>query len=185
MFTVFKKTAHPLFLVFFIVTLFLFGAIAGERYVAHASLFDFFQSKFTINPLVVEIFLPSKIEVSRVFKIDANIINNGKEKINVVEVEIFLPPELSLLGANSIKNVGIIPSEKKKNISWAVNGNFIGSYIVSVSIRVESNRDIVSAVGRAEIEVIEQTSSPVQSVNIFLRFFAYIGEWLFSAGIGS
>lgn len=159
-----------------IVTLFFFVTAGKERNVVYASLLDIFRSVSIFNSLDVRVSAPQKVEISRVFKIDANIINNGKEKINVTEGKIILPSGLSPLGRNVINNTGIISGENEKNISWSVIGDVVGSYVVSVSITGEKDGDDINAEGSTKIKVVEQKNVRGKSANIFLRFFSYLGE---------
>jgi len=105
--------------------------------VAQASIFDMIRAWVTINPLLVDVSAPAEVEINKVFKIEAKIINKGEEKIEKAKGEIFLPSGLILLKKDPVQEIGIIPPKKEKKISWSVKGETIGSYIISVSVSGE------------------------------------------------
>lgn len=166
----------------FVATLFFFGIISSLGVtVAHASVFDFIRAFVTINPLSVEVTAPTEADINRVFKVEANIINKGEVKIENVTGEIHLSPGLSLLG-NSIKNVGIVPAEKEKKISWQVKEEEVGKYIVTVSISGIVNGDVVTAEGSELVILLVESPPPGRSSNIFESFFDFLRKWFVGQG---
>lgn len=159
-------------LVFLLSVLYFFGGtIFGNSSVIQASFYDFIKAFVTINPLDIEVSIPTEVEIGKTFKVEVTIINKGDVKIEDTEGEIFLPVELSLLGKSTVKNVGVVPGGRAKRITWQIKGNTVGQYIISVFVVGEVNGDPVNAEESKVLSVNEQASLPGQSSNIFIRFF--------------
>jgi len=168
---VFIKKFLPLFLAIFILIAIFFSGFA------QASFWDVIKAWVTINPLEVNLSAPSEVEVNKVFKIEAKVINKGKEKIEKAKGEIFLPQGLVLLRKERVRKIGVIPGKKEKKISWSVRGKEIGNYVITISVSGELRGELISAEDSIKIQVkesLKRTSSPKWLQN-FLDFFR---EWL-------
>ena len=164
---------------FFAATVFFGGVIdQRESYVAQASFFDFIRAFVTINPLAVEVSAPSEVEIGKVFKVDALVINKGEVRIEGVEGEIFLPEELSLVGKNTVKGAGAISGGRDKKITWSVRGDAIGSYVITVSVSGEVQGNIVSAEGSKLVIVKENNPPPDRLSSAFQNVFNFVRGWL-------
>lgn len=127
----------------------------------------------TINPLEVNVSAPAEVEIGKVFKVEARVINKGEEKIENAKVEIFLPLELVLLKKDSLREIGVIPSKKEKKISWSVKGEQIGTYFISVKASGELKGELISAESSTiKVSVVEKISPGRFD---FLREF--FGRW--------
>ena len=122
---------------------------------AQASIWDVIKAWVTINPLEINVSAPAEVEIGKVFKVEARVINKGEEKVENARGEIFLPAGLILLKEDSVQEIGIIPGKKEKKISWQVRGEEIGSYVISVSASGELKGYIVSGEGSTLVKVGE------------------------------
>ena len=120
-----------------------------------ASLLDTIRALVTINPLFVNVSAPTEVEINKVFKIEAKIINKGGEKIENAEAEILLPPGLVLIHKDPVKEIEVIPGKREKKIFWSVQGKTIGNYVILVTASGELKGQIISAEGNTLVEVKE------------------------------
>lgn len=141
-----KKNLTLFLVIFVLTTIFFLGKIGKtENYFAQASLWDMIWARVTINPLAVNVSAPAEVEVDKVFKVEAKLINKGEEKIEKAKGEIFLPPGLALLKKDPIQEIGVISPKKEKKIHWSVKGEEIGDYFILVSASGELKGEIIKA----------------------------------------
>ncbi len=167
-----KKILLPIFIIF-ILFIFLF---LGMNYMGKnlASLSGIITALVTINPLEVNVSAPAEVNINKVFKVEAQVVNKGEEKVKNARGEIFLPLEIVLLQKDSVKKIGIIPGKKEKKVSWGVRGKEIGTYIISVSVSGELRGDIVRVEGNTIVKVIEKTPlGQGRPFNLFQRLFDF------------
>lgn len=169
-----KQMRKILFLIFIISVLsfFIFWGVNYTK-INLASLSGIITAWVTINPLEVNVSAPSEVEIDKVFKVEARVINKGEEKIENARGEIFLPPELVLIQKDSAKEIGVIPGKKEKKISWSVKGEAIGSYIVSVKVSGKLKGDLISVEDSIMVEVKESVrkTGPQSWFQNFFDFF--------------
>lgn len=137
-----------------LAAVFILSAVLFSN-VAQASLLDMIRAWVTINPLAVEVSAPKEAAIDKNFKLEAKAINQGEEKIENGQAEIFLSPELVLIGKEPIQEIKIIPGKKEKKIVWQVKGEKEGSYIISVKVSGELKGQVVSAEDSAVVEIKE------------------------------
>lgn len=175
------KKISLFFLVVFILTAVFFSGITEKKgnYAAHASFWNTIKAWVTINPLDVDVSAPVEVEVNKVFKVDANIINKGREKIKNVKGEIHLPAGLTLLKKNPVQNAGVLSGSKEKKISFRVKGNEIGNYFIVVSVSGELKKELISAEDSTTVEVKKEKTSTEQkhSSGFFKRFLGFFRKW--------
>lgn len=164
-----------------LLAVFILTAIKGN-YFAQASLWNTVRAWVTINPLGVEVSAPAKVALNEVFKVEAKIINKGKEKVENVKGEIHLPAGLVLLKKSPVQRIGALPGGKAKEISWRVKGQEKGSYIIVVSASGELMRELISAEGSKTIEVKEEGTGKIPPgrgyrSGVFKRFFGFFQKW--------
>ena len=162
----FKKIPFFLLAIFILTAVFFSGS-------AEASFWDMIKAWVTINPLVVDVSAPKEVEIDKVFRVKARVINKGGEKIENVKGEIFLPQGLDLLQKDSVQKIGVIPGKKEKKISWPVKGEKEGSYIVSVEASGELKGQIIRAEGNTLVEIKEslRKTGPRDWLQNFFDFF--------------
>jgi len=153
--------------------LYFFGvAMPGSSHVTEASFFDFIRAFVTINPLAIDVSVPTEVEIAKNFKVDVVVINKGDVKIENTKGEIFLPAELSLLGKDTPKNIGAVRGGRQKKFSWSVKGESPGNYIVIVSVSGTVSGDPVNVEeSTSVITVVKKTPPPRRSSNIFINLF--------------
>src|SRR3989338_10174394 len=160
---------------FFILAVFVLTAVFFPSSV-QASFWDMIRAWVTVNPLAADVSAPVEVEVDKVFKVEAKIINKGGEKIENAKGEIFLPEGLVLLKKDPVQEIGIIPGKKTKKISWSVKGERLGYYFISVSASGELKGELISAESIAiKVSVVEKIS-PSQFEflkEIFERWFRF------------
>ena len=174
-----KKKIFPCVLMVLFATAVFFGGVIDSREssVVHASFFDFIRAFVTINPLEVEVSAPAEVEINKVFKVEALVINKGEVRVEKAEGEIFLPDELSIMGKNTVKKIGAISGGKEKKIIWSVRGNAVGSYVVVVSVSGEVQGDLISADGSGLVVVKEKDSPPDSLPSVFQNIFNFVRGW--------
>lgn len=166
-----KKISTFLLAVLILTAIFFSGS-------AQASLWDTIRAWVTINPLSVDVSTPGEVEINKVFKITAEVINKGEEKVENAKREIFLPDELVLLRKDPVQKIGVISGKKEKKISWAVKGEEIGNYVISVKVSGELEGKEVSAEDSTMVKVIKKTvPGERKGLNLFQRFFDFFQEW--------
>lgn len=166
-----KKISLFLLAVFFLTAIFFSGF-------AQASFWDMIKAWVTINPLSVDVSTLKEVEIDKVFKVTAKIINKGGEKIENAKGEIFLPEGLVLLKKDPVQKIGIIPPRKEKKIFWSVKGEKIGDYVISVKVSGELKEKPVSAEDSTMVKIIEKGSSGGEHrFGFFQRFFNFLREW--------
>ncbi len=174
---IFTKKFSILFLAVFTLTAVFFSEFA------QASFWDTIRAWVTINPLFVDVSAPAEVEVDKVFKVEAKIINKGEEKIENSEAEIFLPedPEgLVLIQKDPVKKIGVIPGKKEKKISWSVKGEELGNYGISVKVSgVLQGKELSKESDTIMVKIIKKTvpGGGKASFNLFQRFFNLFQEW--------
>ena len=166
---VFIKKFLPLSLAVFIL-------IAIFSSTAQASFWDIIKAWVTINPLEVDVFAPSEVEIDKVFKVEAKVINKGEEKIENAKGEIFLSSGLTSLKKDPVKQIGVIPGKKEKKISWSVRGEEIGNYIIAVSVSGELKGGLVSAEDSTKVEVKESLRK-TRPINWFQNLLNFFRKW--------
>lgn len=143
-----------------------------------ASLFDVIVARVTINPLEVEALAPSEVEVDKVFKVTAKLINKGGERIENAKGEIHISPGLVLLKKNSVQKIGVIPAKKEKKVSWSVRGTETGNHIIMVSASGELKGYEISDEDSISIEiVVKESLKRTQPQILFQTLFDFIRGW--------
>ena len=175
----YSKKISTFLLAVLILTAIFFPGIIGkkENYWAQASLWDIIKAWVTINPLSVDVSIPSEVEVGKVFKVTAKAVNRGEERIENAKGEIFLPDELVLLKRDPVQKIGVIMGKKEKKISWSVKGEEIGSYFVSVSASGELRGYEVSAEDGTMIKV-KKPFPKGKTWGWFQNLFDFFQGWL-------
>jgi len=161
-------------LVFFFFTVLSFSGLRDKKedYIAQASLFDIIRALVTINPLEVVVSAPPLVEINKMFKVEARVINKGEERIKRTSAEIFLPQGLVLTKKNTVQNAGAISGLREKRIQWSVKAEQTGNYFISVSSSAELKGDTITAQGNTVMVVAQEgavSASSVQSVDFFQR----------------
>ena len=130
-------------LIIFVFFLFIFW---GPNHLKHslASISGIINAWVTINPLEVDVSAPSEVEINKIFLVRAKVINKGKEKIENVEAEIFLPEELKTK-KDEEQEIGTLPPHKEKIVIWPIRGDEAGNYIISVKTSGELKEKEISA----------------------------------------
>lgn len=180
MFKVIKKTTILLFAVFFVITISFTNVLFQNKTVniAEASFLDAIIAFVTINPLSVHISVPTEVEVERNFKAEVIVKNKGEERINNVEVEIFISEGLVLVNKNASKNTGNILGNKEKKVSWQVKGTTTGNFSVSVRASGVVREEAINTEGNTDfITVREKSPHPGKRTNIFQNFFSFFQKW--------
>ncbi|MBZ9572459.1 hypothetical protein KJA15_03955 [Patescibacteria group bacterium] len=173
----FKKISTFLLAVFIFTAIFFSGIIdKKETYFAQASFWNMIRAWVTINPLSVDISCPSEVEVNKVFKVTAKIINQGEEKIENAKGEIFLPSGLTLLRKDPIKKIGVIPGKREKKTSWPVRGEEIGGYIITVLGSGELGEDEIFAEDSTKVQVKESLEG-FQPRKWLQNLFDFFQKW--------
>ena len=162
----------PLFLAVFILTTVFFSSPA------QASFWNIIKAWVTINPLEVNLSVPLEVEINKVFKVEAKVINKGKERIEKVKGEIFLPEGLILIRKDPVQKIGVIPGKKEKKISWPVKGEKEGNYIISVRVSGELNGSELTKEVSAKVVIKEKglgvREKGIHFFNKFLEFFSEV-----------
>ena len=144
-----------------------------------ASFLDIIRALVTINPLEVEVSAPSLVEINKIFKVEATVINKGEERIGRASAEIFLPQGLVLTKKNTVQNAGAISGNREKTIQWSIKAEQATNYIISVSASAELKGDSITAQGNTVIVTAQQGAvSPGQSVDFFQRLLNTFQRWL-------
>ena len=164
------RSSSKKFFVLFIPVL----AVVFFTSIAHASFLDIIRAFVTINPLEVKVSAPGKVEIGKVFKIEARIINKGEKRIENVQGEIFLPERLVLLGSGPVRGVGVVASGKEKKISWSVRGEKIDNYVILVQVSGTLEGSSLSDEGSVVVEIIEKVSPGKNRFLVLLqRIFSF------------
>lgn len=181
-----SKMKSAIFLICFISALF-FLIFWGTYYTKMnlASLFSgIITAWVTINPLEVKVSAPSEVEIDKVFKVEAEIINKGEDKIENAKGEIFFPLEpselvLVLLKKEPVQKIGVIPGKKEKTISWSVKGEEIGNYFILVKVSGElQGKELSKESNTITVEIIEKAVPGRKArFNLFQKFFEFFQGW--------
>ena len=144
-----------------------------------ASFLDIIRALVTINPLEVTVSAPPLVEINRIFRVEARVINKGEERIGRTVAEIFLPKGLVLTGKNAAQNAGAISGNRERRIQWSVRAEQIGEYFITVSASAELKGDIITAQGTTGLVKVQQEAvSSVQSVGFFQNILNIFQRWL-------
>lgn len=112
----------------------------------------------TVNPLSVSVSAPSSVAVGQPFDVEATVENHGGAKIERAVASIDLPAGLQLITHKAERTLGVIPSHKRKTITWRVSAVKEGEYIVSVSASGLYAGVTVSEDGTDAVTVTEEAS---------------------------
>lgn len=167
---IFTKRFSILFLVVFTLTAIFFSGPA------QASLWDMIRAWVTINPLIVDVSAPKKVEVDKVFLVKAKVENKGGERIEKVEGVIFFPGGLELETKKTEKQeIGTIPPYKEKTISWPVRGKNEGNYFISVKVSGELKEQLINAEDTTMVKIIKKSfPGKGRPLDLFQRFFDFL-----------
>ena len=178
-----KKNSLFFLAIFILIAGFCGGTINKKDYQAQASLWDAIRAWVTINPLEVEVSAPKEVEVNKVFKITAKVINKGEEKIKNAKGEIFLPEGvegIDFLKKNPVQKIGVIHGKKSKKISWTARGTKIGTeiegYIITVSVTGELKENLIGAEDSVLV-IIEDPQEKSQSRKWYQNLFDFFRGW--------
>lgn len=164
------------FLILFIFIIFVsFGANQLEKQLASFS--GIITALVRINPLEVRASDSLKVEINKVFKVGAKLVNKGEEKIRDAEGEVFLPSGLVLVKKDLTQGVGVIPGKKEKKVSWSIRGELAGSYIVIISGSGNIKGDEVFAQDSIEVNIEESLGGP-RSTTWFQDFINLFRKWI-------
>lgn len=148
--------------------------------VAQAGFLDMIQVLVAINPLKVTVSVPSDVELGKVFKVEAKIINRGEERIEDGEAQIFLPQGLILLEKNTVRKIKVIFPKREKKVSWRVRGEELGNYVISVSAKGELRDDTISAQGNTVVVTVQpKLRSSGSSYSFWQRFLDIFSIFLY------
>jgi len=145
-------------LLFILIALVLFVFLFfGTNYFKKqlASLSSIITAWVTINPLEVKVSAPAEVEIDKVFKVEARLINKGEEKIENAKAEISLTSGLDLIKKDSIQEIGVIPGKKEKKVSWSVKGIELGNHSILVKASGELRGEPITAEDTIMIKVVE------------------------------
>lgn len=153
-----KKHIKTFLPVVFIIFILSFLIVLGINYTRHNSAFlsGIITAWVTINPLEVKVSAPEKVEIDKVFQVEARAINKGDEKIENAKGEIFLPPGLTLLKKDPVQKIGVIPGKKEKKVSWQVKGEEVGNYVISVLVSGKIEGQELNKEASAMVQVKEK-----------------------------
>ena len=141
-----------------------------------ASLFNVIVARVTLNPLEVEVSAPAEVEIGKVFKVTAKLINKGGERIKNGKGEIFLHSGLALLKKETVQGIGVIPAKKEKKVSWSIRGEQIGNYIIVVSGSGELKGEGISAGDSINVEV-KKSLKGTQPHILLQTLFDFFQKW--------
>lgn len=168
---------------FSILAVSIFTAIFFSS-IVQASFLDTIRALVAINPLDIDVSAPTEVELGKVFRIEAEAINRGKDKIGNATAEIFLPgepPEGLVLVRNKdpSRKIGVITGKKGKKFFWSAEGGLAGNYIVSIVVSGEARGQSISVQDSTLITVTEQApaTNPPFGVNVFQIFFDFFQKW--------
>ncbi len=129
------------------------------------------ESTVYINPLKVSVSTPDSVEIGTVFRVEVQISNQGTGKVRDVSATIYLPSGLRLVSKKETRKLGVLSSEKSKNVFWRVKAEDLGNYIVLVQAIGNDDRtdQFISAEGTSIIEVYQE----FEWRRIFWRIFHF------------
>lgn len=159
------KKISLIFLTVFVLSSFVF---LGTSYSSSplASLFGMIRAWVTINPLTVNVSVPSEVEIDKIFMVVVEIGNKGEKQIKNAQGVIFLPEGL-LLKKKSAQAIGVISDRKKKKIQWPIKGEE-GNYIITVKVSGELEGNELTKEVSAKVLIKEKD---LKSQSRWARFF--------------
>ena len=169
-----RKTLFSILIISVLSFILLLGIQYGGNNLA--SLFDVIVARVTINPLEVEASAPAEVEIGKVFKVTATLINKGGERIENAKGEIHISPGLVLLRKESIKKIGVIPGKKEKKASWSVRAKEEGTYFIMVSASGELRGYGISAEDSIKV-VVKESLKGTQPQVLLQSLFDFIRGW--------
>lgn len=174
-----KKTIAVFFIGFLVAALFSLSPAQPERVsIAEASFWDTIIGLVTINPLHVNVSVPSEVNIGSNFKAEVTVENRGEEMIRNLKVELFISEGLVLVSKNAVKEFGALKGNGTKSISWQVQGTEIGNSSVSVSASAEVRGDAISSQGNtALVTVVEKSRFSPPRPNALQRFLSFFRSW--------
>jgi len=175
-----KKITIFLLAVFIGSAIFFFGIMGKkETYWVQASLWDTIRAWITINPLEVNVSAPKEVEVDKVFKVEAELINKGEKKIEDAKGEIFFPSGLVLLKKDPVQKIGVIMGKKEKKIFWSLREEEPGYYFISVKASGEIEGKELSKESNTITVEIKEKVAPREIVhfNFFQNLFDFFQKW--------
>jgi len=151
-----SRSVKKILISFSIILILIVFVFFGSNHFSHylASLSGAITAWVTINPLGVDVSAPSEVEINKIFLVRAKVINKGKEKIENVEAEIFLPEKLKIK-KDEEQEIGTLPPHKEKIVIWPIRGDEAGNYIISVKTSGELKEKEISAQDSVMVEVKE------------------------------
>lgn len=167
-----KKFLFALILIFILFIFLFLGLSYIKKY--PASLSGIITAFVAINPLDVQVSVPSEFETNKTFQVRAELINKGADPIENVRGEIFLPPELILVSSDPIKGIGVLRGGQKKKISWAVKAEKEGGHIITVLASGNLRGELVSAEDSKIVNVTTAIRGGGRPTDFFQRFFDFI-----------
>lgn len=170
-----KKVLLSFLIIFIFIIFASFGANRLDKQLASFS--GIITALVRINPLEVRASDPLKVEINKVFKVGAKLVNKGEEKIRDAGGEVFLPSGLVLVKKDLAQGVGVIPGKKEKKVSWSVRGELTGSYIVIISGSGNIKGDEVSAQDSVEVNIEESLGGP-RPTTWFQDFINLFRKWI-------
>lgn len=169
-----RKILFSILAISFLSFILLLGMQYGGNNLA--SLFNIIVARVTINPLEVEASAPSEVEIGKVFKVTAKLINKGEERIKNAKGEIHFFPGLVLLRKEPIKKIGVIPSKKEKKVSWSVKGEEEGTYFIMVSALGELRGYEISAEDNIKV-VVKESLNGIHPRILLQALFDFFRGW--------
>lgn len=158
-----------LFVTFVLIILlgkeFLFNQVQGSTSTITATV--------SVNSIVIEAkAAPKSVFVGKDFSVRARIENKGLDTLNDVEATIYLPNGLILL-SNETQYLGEIKAGRNKIVSWKINGQVAGNYVIIVSVSGfdEVTNELMTNEATTVVEVKEKMGG---GLSIFSDFFLRI-----------
>jgi len=129
-----KSLAYLVYLTIFVFVILLSKDLLFTQASGSGSGSGTVTATVTVNPIKIDIQArPHSLFVNKKFKIRATVKNMGSSTLNEVESTIFLPAGLTPLSDEN-QFIGSIDGGRKKKVSWDIQANETGQYIIIVAI---------------------------------------------------
>lgn len=146
-----QKILLTLFTVFILLGLIAFKTNANQGFFS-----EVITALVTINPLKVSVSAPAQVKINRSFIVKAIVENKGRERVEGVKAQIFLPQGLELIKGEEEQKIGTLSPKSKRVILWFVKGKKAGYYIISVEAQGELRGNVLTAEDSAVVKVREE-----------------------------
>lgn len=158
---------------FICLTLFVFAILFAKDLIftqAYGSSSGTVTATVTVNPITIDIRArPPSPFVDREFTVQATVENLGSLTLNEVAATIFLPAGLTLLSDQS-QFLDSIAGGRKKRVSWDVQTNQAGQYIIIVEISAIDSGTGAPVFNEASL-IVEVRDKPGRNISTFFDFW--------------